>query len=223
MTHPPYLREKARRLRAERRLSLDEIAARLALPKTTVWYWIEDLPDPSIRRRVTPGRRRSLTAAAATNRARFAAIRDAAYQRGWDEFALLDAEPGFRDFVCMYIGEGYKRNRNCVSLANSDPRVVALADHWIRRFARNKLVYSLQYHADQDPDRLIRFWSEHLAADPGSFVIQRKSNSGRLGGRNWRSKHGVLTVTTNDTQFRARLQAWIDRVQEGWIHSASGV
>lgn len=223
MTHPPYLREKARRLRAERRLSLAEIAARLALPKTTVWYWIEDLPDPSIRRRVTPGRRRSLAAAAATNRARFAAIRDAAYQRGWDEFALLDAEPGFRDFVCMYIGEGGKRDRNRVSLANSDPRVVALADHWIRRFALNKVTYSFQYHADQDPERLIAFWSAYLGADRAAFAYLRKSNSGRLAGRQWRSRYGVLTVLTNDTQLRARLQAWIDRVQDAWLHSANGV
>ncbi len=51
MTHPPYLREKARRLRVERKLSLNEIAERLALNKTTVWYWIEDLPDPEIKHR----------------------------------------------------------------------------------------------------------------------------------------------------------------------------
>ena len=37
MTYPPYLREKARCLRTERKMSLDEIAERLALGKTTVW------------------------------------------------------------------------------------------------------------------------------------------------------------------------------------------
>jgi transcriptional regulator with XRE-family HTH domain len=36
MKHPAYLRKKARRLRVEKRLTLDEIAERLALPKTTV-------------------------------------------------------------------------------------------------------------------------------------------------------------------------------------------
>jgi hypothetical protein len=30
----------------------------------------------------------------------------------------------------MYIGEGYKRNRNCVWLNNSDPAVVKLAARW---------------------------------------------------------------------------------------------
>jgi hypothetical protein len=123
----------------------------------------------------------------------------------------------------MYIGEGFKRNRNRVSIANSDPRVIVLADRWIRQFTRHKVVYSFQYHADQDPERLIRFWAEHLGADPASFVYQRKSNSGGLSGRQWRSQHGVLAVITNDTQLRARLQAWIDRVQDGWIDSIHGV
>jgi hypothetical protein len=219
MTHPPYLREKARHLRTERKMSLDEIATCLALNKTTVWYWIKDLPDPAIKYRVTPGRRRAIEAMAKANKARFQALRDAAYQCGLDEFEALDAVPGFRDFVCMYIGEGYKRDRNAVCLANSDPRVIRLANDWIRRFAANKVTYSLQYHADQDPEELIRFWSRHLDADPDTFVYQRKSNSGQLNGRNWRSKWGVLTVRSWDTQLRARLQAWIDRVQDGWLDS----
>ena len=86
----------------------------------------------------------------------------------------------------MYIGEGYKRSRNRVSIGNSDPAVVRLANSWIRRFAR----------------------------------FQRKSNSGQLKGRNWRSRHGVLTVCANDTYLRARLQAWIDCVQAAWLQFA---
>ena len=42
--HPAYLKEKARTLRTQRHLSIDEIAARLALPKTTIYYWVKDLP-----------------------------------------------------------------------------------------------------------------------------------------------------------------------------------
>jgi hypothetical protein len=216
MPHPPYLREKARQLRVERKMSLDKIAECLALGKTTVWYWIKDLPDPAIKHRETPARRRSRDAAAKANKARAKARRDAAYRRGWDEFPALDAQSGFRDFVCMYIGEGYKRNRNRVMLANSDPKVVKLADIWMHRFAANKIFYGLQYHADQNPEELVRFWSRYLDADADAFRLQRKSNSGQLYGRKWRSRWGVLSVEANDTQFRARLQAWIDRVQQSW-------
>ena len=94
----------------------------------------------------------------------------------------------------MYIGEGYKRDRNRVALANSDPRVIRLADFWIRRFARNKVTYAFQYHADQDPNYLVRFWSFGLGVDPNLIAHQRKSNSGQLAGRNWRSNTAYLTV-----------------------------
>jgi hypothetical protein len=162
VTHPPYPREKARRLRVERKLSLNEIAERLALDKTTVWCWIEDLPDPEIKYRMTPGRRRALAAAKRANTARFKGV-------------------GTRP----------------TSAAETNSR------------------YSTPW---------TRFWAIYLGVEPALFRLQRKSNSGRLKGRNWRSRRGVLTVNVDDTQLRARLQGWIDRVQEGWLDSlVSGV
>jgi hypothetical protein len=219
MTHPAYLREKARELRIERKLTLLEIAERLALPKTTIFYWIRDLPGPEIKYRDSPGRRRARDKAARRNSAKYKAIRDAAYREGWDEYPRLAREPTFIDFVCMYVGEGYKRDRNRVSLGNSDPRVIRLADYWIRRFSRNPVTYMFQYHADQDPEYLVRFWSFGLGVEPTLIRPQRKSNSGKLSGRTWRCKHGVLTVCANDTLLRARLQAWMDRRQDGWLDS----
>jgi len=223
MAYPAYVREKARELRIKKKLSLLEIAERLALPKTTVYYWIRDLPDPGVKHRDTPGRARARARARAKGNRRMVSkykrLREEAYARGWEEFPELSLEPTFRDFVCMYIGEGYKRDRNVVSLGNSDPRVVRLADSWIRRFSRNKVTYSFQYHADQDPDYLVRFWSFGLGVDPKLIARQRKSNSGQLSGRTWRSKHGVLTVRASDTALRARLQGWIDRTQDQWLDS----
>ena len=182
MTHPPYVRAKARELRTKNKMSVNEIADCLALGKTTVWYWIRDLPDPEIKPRRHAGGGwgpQAWKAAAEANRVRFKRLRDESYQRGVDEFRDLDREPGFRDFVCMYIAEGYKRCRNTVAVANSDPAVIRLCDRWTRRFASNKITYSIQYHADQDPDELIQFWSDLLGADRCAFTYQRKSNSGR--------------------------------------------
>ena len=221
LTHPAYIREKARQLRIERGLSLIEIAQRLALPKTTVFHWIRDLPNPEIRNGDTPARARARAKAARRNSAIHKARRDAAYRQGRDEYPVFVAEPTFLDFVCMYIGEGYKRDRKRVALANSDPNVIRLADRWIRRFSVNRVTYMFQYHADQDPDYLVRFWSFGLGVDPAHITAQPKSNSGRLSGRTWRCKHGVMTVRTADTALRMRLQAWIDRTREQWLDSLS--
>ena len=211
MAYPAYLRERARELRVKNRLSLDEIAERLALPKTTVWYWIADLPLGRPRR-WSAGQRKG-------NRAmqnKWRLLREAAYAQGVEEYDELIKLPTFREFVALYIAEGSKRSRNSVSIANSDERVVALATGWLRRLFGRKLLFSVQYHADQDLQEIRTFWGKILEIDGSMISLQRKSNSAQLKGRAWRSVHGVLAVTTNDTYLRARLQAWIDRVREDW-------
>lgn len=81
---PPYLRERARELGTKDRLSLIEIADRLALPKTTVYYWIKGLPlgRPG-RDRPGPGNR--------VVEARCRRLREEAYALGIAEIAhVLD-------------------------------------------------------------------------------------------------------------------------------------
>jgi AcrR family transcriptional regulator len=210
--YPAYVREKARRLRTERHLSIDEIAERLALPKTTIYYWVRDLPLGR------PRRNSPLRGIAAMQR-KYGARRTEAYLEGRASFEHHCTDSTFRDFVCMYIGEGSKRNRNRVAICNSDPAVLQLAATWLHRLSAKQRHYCIQYHADQNLDELRAFWGTELRIDPGEIRLQRKSNSGRLSGRSWRSAHGVLTVTVNDTLLRARLQAWMDCVQEQWLHS----
>ena len=151
---------------------------------------------------------------------KYAVRRAAAYLQGRIEFSDLLRDPTFRDFVCLYMAEGYKRSRNSVGVCNSDPVIVALCARWVRRFARNPVRYSVQYHADQDLRGLQTFWATILGVPPDAILLQRKSNSGRLRGRKWRSRYGVLNVTTADTLFRARIEAWMHSLQEQWLHSA---
>lgn len=149
-------------------------------------------------------------------------IREAAYANGRDEFTELAAEPGFRDFVTLYIAEGYKRNRNRVSVANSSPIVVKFCAWWIRRYSTKDLDCSIQFHADQRPRQLTAFWSTELDVPAEAIRLQRKSNSSRMAQRKWRCEHGVMSVGVNDTAFRARLQAWIDQIEEVWLDSIDG-
>jgi hypothetical protein len=207
--YPDYLRERARDLRATKQLSLDEIAERLALPKGTVYCWIVDLPLGRPRRENGhPGN--------VAMQAKYRRLREEAYAQGLAEWDELSRIPTFREFVALYIAEGYKRNRNTVSIANSDDRVIAVAVSWIRRLTDRPLTYSIQYHADQDLDEIRAFWGQALNIDGFSIALQRKSNSSQLKHRTWRCKNGVLTARVGDTLFRSRLQAWIDRIRAEW-------
>ena len=215
MAHPAYLREKARSLRIERKLTIDELAERLALSRSTIYYWVRDLPIPGSGS--GGGWPASAHAAAArANKRRFRLLREAAYARGAEEFDSLITEPGFRDFVCLYIAEGHKRDRNSVAICNSDAAVLLVSLGWVRRLTHKPVDFSIQYHDDQDLDALRAFWGAALGFDGDSIRFQRKSNSGQMRGRTWRCQHGVLSLRVNDTYFRARLQAWIDRVRGEW-------
>jgi transcriptional regulator with XRE-family HTH domain len=156
LAHPEYIREKARQMRLEKDLTIDEIADRLGISRQTIFYWVRDLPMQRPRRHPDYEQR------ARDNSLRFKRLRDEAYEEGWQQFDDLIQERTFRDFVCMYIGEGSKRNRNALALCNSDPDVIVLAEYWRRRFAKKPLLFALQYHADQDPEQLKRFWGRLL-------------------------------------------------------------
>ncbi len=215
MTHPPFLREKARELRVSKHLTIDELAKQLVVSRTTAYYWVRDLPIPASRRAVAArdaARRRGTR----SMQARYRRLRERAYAHGMEIFPMLIRDPMFRDFLCLYIAEGYKRSRNRVSLINSDPAVIILGNRWIRRLARNRILYAIQYHQDQDLNSLTAFWAGELDIDPATIRLQRKSNSNGLSGRTWRSRYGVLTVSCNDTAFRARLQAWMDCLRASW-------
>ncbi len=212
--HPPYLREKARQMRVEKKLTIDQIAERLALSRTTIYHWVGDLPIPP-----TPARKLAQRRAAAATSRKHRLLREAAYQDGRSEFRRLARHPTFRDFVALYIAEGSKRNRNSVAICNSDPAVLRVALDWMEEFTGATFDYRIQYHADQDLTELKEYWSAQLDIEPDMIRLQRKSNSGQLRKRTWRCAYGVLTIRVNDTLFRARLQGWIDCVREAWLDS----
>ena len=72
-----HIREKAIRLRTEQHMTLDEIVERLSLPKTTIFYWIKDIPIPRTEKQSAAQKRKHLQ-----NSEHYAMLRDKAYQQG---------------------------------------------------------------------------------------------------------------------------------------------
>ena len=179
-----HLCDKAIQLRTEHHMTLEAIVERLALPKTTIYSWIKDIPIPRTEKQSDARRLNSEKV-----RRKYALLREAAYQEGVIQAPELLKDPTFRDFVVLYMAEGYKRDRNMVSLVNSDPVIVRLAYNWMRKLSTKQAIYSLQYHADHDTDELRAFWGACLGIEPSAIKLIRKSNSGQLSGRQFRSLH----------------------------------
>lgn len=160
MAHAQYLREKARSMRIERQFTIDELAERLALSRSTVYYWVRDLPIPgsgsggewpeAARRKGTLAMQR-----------KYRLLREEAYREGQESFDGLAIDPTFRDFICLYIAEGYKRNRNRAAIANSDPAVVGFATRWIRRLTDTSPTFAVQVPRRSGSERAPRFLGQH--------------------------------------------------------------
>lgn len=205
-----HLRKKAVELR-RKGMALPDICARLKKSKTTVYYWVRDL-EVEIERDKKKGSKARKAAASATKK-RYRLLREEAYNQGLIEAPELFGHQTFRDFVILYMTEGLRKGRHQVSFVNSEPLLVRVANFWIRRLTSNKMSYYLQYHKDQDPDKLRRFWSKLLGVKRSEIGILRKSNSSELSGRQWASEYGVLTVRTCDTYLKCKLEAWMEEVR----------
>ena len=209
--HYDHLRAKAIQLRTEQHMILEDIVDCLQLPKTTIYYWIKDIPIPRTKKQTAAQLRKGELI-----RERAAAVREGWYQQGLAEAPQLIQDPTFRDFVVLYMAEGAKRDRNTVAFVNSDPKLVLLAHRWIKALASRKLEYSLQYHADHNVAELQQYWGGILEIEPDIIKLRRKSNSGQLAGRKFRSVYGLLTVRSSDTQLMARLHGWMDYLKTQW-------
>lgn len=219
MAHSRYLRQMARSLRVEQQLTVDELALRMALPRSTIYYWVRDLPlrtkgdqDPELHMAS------SISGGAVISS-------EAAYAEALESFAELDAQPTFRDFVCVYLMQGEQRDRARVALTNSDPMVMRLASRWIKRLTDKAPFLLLQCGGDQSSTDLRRFWSEAVGAEPRAIRVRDAGGAKRPdadtddrlpGASPGDERHGLLTVTVNDTLLRARLQAWMQRTRETW-------
>lgn len=206
-----HIRAKAIELRTQHNMTLEDIIERLALPKTTIYYWIKDLPIPPTEKQSAARRLSSQK-----TQQKYALLREAAYEEGVALAPELLKDATFRDFVVLYMAEGAKRQRNKLGFVNSDARMVKLAHIWLKRLSKRSFYYALQYHADHDVDELKHYWAEMLGISPDDIHSSRKSNSGKLAGRQFRSVYGLLSVETGDTYLRAKMQAWMDIVKSQW-------
>jgi len=204
-----HLRKKAVELR-EQGYALNDICMFLSMKKTTVYHWIKDMPLNSLTTKQSFALQKGVKAA----KDKWATIRDMAYQQGLSEFDGNDKR--MRDFALIYLTEGYRRTRNVVQVTNSNPVLLRLAADVIREQSDKPLNVQVQYYEDHIRCDVRNYWGAQLGVDPDCIKLFPKSNSGRLSGRNWRSPNGVAQVGVGDTNFRSRVQGWMDKLQEEW-------
>ena len=101
------------------------------------------------------------------------------------------------------------------AIGNSDDRVIALAAAWCKTLSHKRPRHYLS------TTRIRTSMSCGPIGAPRSGSTARASHAAKVeqrpaAGPCLAIAYGVLTVVVNDTYFRSRLQAWIDRIHESW-------
>jgi hypothetical protein len=209
----------ARLLRVEQQLTVDQLAGRLAVPRSTVYYWVRDLPLRASRdedAEPAGGSELGEPVGTAGEHEQLSPGQASAYEQGLRSFDDLVAQPTFRDFLCIYILDGYKRDRTRVSLTNTDPAVMRLVNRWIWRLTDKSPSLSLRCPPQRSVSELRRFWSDTVGAQPEAIRARIGKQEDPLQRSGAAPVHGALTVSVEDKLLRARLQAWMCKMREGW-------
>jgi hypothetical protein len=137
-------------------MTLDDIARRLQVAKSSVALWVRDVPFTPSPRRYGPQQRRNRLREAKL--AQIAAL-DAA---GAERIGILSDDAFLAAGVALYAGEGSKRD-GIVSFANSDAAMVRFFCTWFRRhfdIDERRLRVRVYLHHGLDLDAAHAFWSD---------------------------------------------------------------
>ena len=140
--------------------------------------------------------------------------RDKAYTDGLSSYTFYLTKSYFRDFLAVYLCEGYKRNRNMVQITNSDPSVIRLCYPFVKNHTNRKLSYFVHIHHDDNEKSVVKFWSELLEIDPSDIRVYLREK--KLTTRKGKLPYGIFTFRVGDTYLRCRIEAWINCLKKEW-------
>jgi len=162
------LRQKALKLRTKDRLSYGEIQKRLDVSRSTLSYWLRE--HPLSEAEIVKLRRRAwLKGEASRERFRNAMqkkreqLEQEIYRQQTKKLANLKRESFFVAGLMLYLGEGDKRNRVRVGLANTDPAVIQFFVKWLKDFLgvdKEKIHAELHLYENMDIEVEKIFWEK---------------------------------------------------------------
>lgn len=209
-----HLKDKAIELR-KNNYSLNLICEMFSLPKTTVYYWVKDIECNDklngLDKKRGKNKKKNYTISL-----RFAKLRKDAYDSFYNIADNLLLDKYLRDFVMIYLTEGYRKCKNTVQVSNSNEMIILLSQYWMKKFSNKNINYNVQIHIDNNEDKIKEHWASILSVDKNSIKIRMKSNSGNMNGRKWRCEWGVMGISVHDTYLRSKIQALMDYLQENW-------
>jgi len=218
------LREQAIKLRLEKELSYGEIRRRLSVPKSTLSYWLSEIPlsKERILKLRRQGRKKAeikIEKFRATMREKRRIKEQEVYNKYQKKFTKLSKNTIFVAGLMLYLGEGDKKNYSRISLANTDPKIIKFFSKWVVNFFdvdKEKIRIQLHLYENMDIEKEKEFWENELGLSKNQFYkpsirkLEKASFSYRESFRHGTCAIYVLGVKKKQELMMA-IQAFLDR------------
>ena len=177
------MRERVRRLRALGN-TYREITEKLKIKtsKSVLSYWCKDVEMPpsyadKVERIIKLNIARSRHLALATNKKRRKEYLNTLYDKNKNLVELLDNATTAKALLAvLYLGEGSKTRKGCLTFGNSSAPIIRLFLRLLKKvygLDKNKFRCTIQCRADQDKGALEKFWSSVTKISPAQFYATR--------------------------------------------------
>jgi len=171
------LRQLATNLRVEENKSYSEIRKILGVPKSTLSYWLKELPleESKIKELQKAGWKKSEASRERyrnTMRLIKLAKDEKVYQKYLTRFNNLSKDVIFVAGLMLYLGEGSKKDYTKIVLTNTDPNVIFFFIKWaIEYLGVRKADYRVQLHLYEDMtlEKEINLWQNKLKIPKKQF------------------------------------------------------
>lgn len=216
-------REKAVQMRVKEQLSYSRIAKKLGVPKSTLSYWLKDLPLSE--KRITELRRVSWRKGEASRERFRNTMRKKKEEKAKQvfecyqkRFSKISDEAYFTAGLALYMGEGDKKNTARIGLVNTNPQIISFFVQWLSRFfsaPREKIRIQLNLYPNMKIAQEELFWRKILGFGKEQFYKSsiRKIRPGSFSYKD-SSRHGTCGVYFNSTQKKTELMMAIKALIE---------
>ena len=171
------LRQRAIKLRTDDKLSYSAIKQQLGVSKSTLSYWLRDLPlsEDLIAKMQEAGWKKGEASRERyrnTMRRKKEQEAKSAYEYYLTDFEHLSDKTLFVAELMLYLGEGDKKVSSRIALSNTDPGIILFFINWLKRyFDINKEDIRIQLHLyeNMDLEKERVFWQNTLELSNSQF------------------------------------------------------
>ena len=221
------LQEQVIKLRAEENLSYSQIRKRLDVPKSTLSYWLREFPLSEERIQELQrkgwengevGRERFRATMRKKREQKYREV----YARQRQKLTNLSKDAFFTAGLMLYLGEGDKRDRNKIGLANTDAWVIKFFIKWLIDFLgipKKNIRAQLHLYQNMDIKKEEEFWEKELGLPETQFyrpAIRKLRKASFSYKESYR--HGTCSIyvcgVKKKREVMAAIQAFLDIYSE---------